>query len=295
MLRNVFDSRFSSLYAGITIEILGEELFIRKVYHTLTSNMDKIPLVVGNWKMELSHKSAVEVFSAMKKILHAKEVIVDLVVCPSYPSLAAIAKESDGTSISVGAQNITHEERGAYTGKVSVTQIREFVSWCIIGHSEVREAEGDTDLLITQKAKLLLQHGIIPIICIGESGPDHAAGTTISTISLQMDVLLSALDRVALLKTPIAYEPIWAIGTGMIPEPNEVFEVILFMRKKIAEKFDQELAERIRIIYGGSITADNVDRYIAGPGADGVLVGGASIHPRDFLAIAEKVGAAYAL
>lgn len=244
--------------------------------------------------MELSHKSAVEVFSAMKKMLTAQEVTVDLVVCPSYPSLAAIAQESHGTSISVGAQNVYHEERGAHTGKVSVIQIREFVSWCIVGHSEVREAEGDTDLLIAQKAKLLLQHGITPIICIGESGSDHAAGNTISTISLQIDVLLSALDRVALLKTPIAYEPIWAIGTGVTPDPDEVSEVVLLIRKKIAEKFDQELAERIRILYGGSVTADNVDRYVSGPGADGVLIGGASVHPRDFLAIAEKVGAAYA-
>lgn len=256
--------------------------------------MDKKALVVGNWKMELSHKSAVEVFSAMKKMVSGKELDVELVVCPSYPSLAAIASGSNGTTISAGAQNIHHEERGAHTGKVSVVQIREFASWCIIGHSEVREAEGDTDLVIAHKAKLLLQHGITPIICIGESAQDHDSGNTIATISLQVDVLLSALDRVSLLKTAIAYEPIWAIGTGVVPEPDEVFEVVLLIRKKIAERFDQELAERIRILYGGSVTADTASRYIAGPGADGVLVGGASIHPRDFLAIAETVGAAYA-
>ncbi len=257
--------------------------------------MDKVPLVVGNWKMELSHKSAVEVFSAMKKMMTLKEYPVEMVVCPSYPSLAAIASESKASGIAVGAQNMYHEERGAYTGKVSVVQIREFVSWCIIGHSEVRAAEGDSDLLITQKAKLLLQHGITPIICIGESEADHSAAHTITIISLQIDVLLSSLDRVSLLKTPIAYEPIWAIGTGVLPDPNEVCEVVLLIRKKIAEKFDTELAERVRIIYGGSVTAENVQQYISGPGADGVLVGGASVHPRDFLAIAENVGNAYAL
>lgn len=256
--------------------------------------MDKIPLVVGNWKMELSHKSAVEVFSAMKKMMSAQEYGVEIVVCPSYPSLAVIAAESKGTGIAVGAQNIYHEERGAHTGKVSVVQIREFVSWCIIGHSEVRAHDGDSDLLITQKAKLLLTHGITPIICIGESREDRAAEKTIEIISLQIDVLLSALDRVSLLKSPIAYEPIWAIGTGETPDANEVCEVVLLIRKKIAEKFDYELAERIRILYGGSVTAENIQQYISGPGADGVLVGGASVHPRDFLAIVEKVGGLYA-
>ncbi|OGY31405.1 MAG: triose-phosphate isomerase [Candidatus Andersenbacteria bacterium RIFCSPHIGHO2_02_FULL_45_11] len=256
--------------------------------------MDKVPLVVGNWKMELSHKSAVEVFSAMKKMMTIKEYPVEIVVCPSYPSLAVIAAESKASGIAIGAQNIYHEERGAHTGKVSVVQIREFVTWCIIGHSEVRAAEGDSDLLITQKAKLLLQHGITPIVCIGESEADHAAGNTISIISLQIDVLLSSLDRVSLLKTPIAYEPLWAIGTGVLPDSNEVCEVVLLIRKKIAEKFDTELAERVRILYGGSVTAENVQQYISGPCADGVLVGGASVHPRDFLAIAEQVGHAYA-
>ncbi len=256
--------------------------------------MDKIPLVVGNWKMELSHKSAVEVFSAMEKMMRGKEYGVEIVVCPSYPSLSAIAAQSKGENIAIGAQNIYHEERGAHTGKVSVVQIRGFVSWCIIGHSEVRAHEGDSDLLITQKANMLLQHGIIPIICIGESEADHAAGNTITTISAQIDVLLSALDRVSLLKTAIAYEPIWAIGTGVLPDPNDVCEVVLLIRKKIAEKFDTELAERVRILYGGSVTADTVQQYISGPGADGVLVGGSSIHPRDFLAIVDTVDAVYA-
>lgn len=244
--------------------------------------------------MELSHKSAVEVFSAMKKMMATKQYPVEIVVCPSSPSLSAIVGECRDVAIALGAQNIHHEERGAYTGQVSVAQIRDFVSWCIVGHSEVREFEGDTDVLVVQKAKLLFNHGITPIICVGESEADHTAGKTITVISAQIDVVLSALDRVSLLKAPIAYEPIWAIGTGTLPDPNEVCEVVLLIRKKIAEKFDFELAERVRILYGGSVTADNVQDYVSGPGADGVLVGGASVHPRDFLAIIEKVGTAYA-
>ncbi len=257
--------------------------------------MDKRPLVIGNWKMELSHKSAVEVCSAMKKLVQDKEYAAEIVVCPSYPSIPAIAAALKGTSIAVGAQNIHHEEKGPYTGSVSVSTLREFITWCIVGHSEVRYSQGDTDEMVVHKAKLLLSHGIRPVVCVGETQEQHAAGETISAVSAQVDVLLSSLDRVSLMKTAIAYEPIWAIGTGNIPEPNEVYEVLLLIRKRIAEKFDVELAQRIYLLYGGSVASSTVSPYIAGPGADGVLVGGASIHPRDFIDIVSKVAAAYAV
>lgn len=257
--------------------------------------MDKRALVVGNWKMELSHKSALEVCSAMKKLAQGKAWKTDVTVCPSYPSLVAISQALDGTNISVGAQNIHHEERGPYTGSVSVASVRDFISSCIIGHSEVRQRELDTDQLVVHKAKLLLTHGIRPIICIGETSGEHENGQTIGAISAQVDVILSSLDRVSLMKTAIAYEPIWAIGSGSMPEPNEVYEVLLLIRKRIAEKFDSDLAERILLLYGGSVTADAVGPYIGGPGADGVLVGGASVHPRDFIAIVDTVDRAYAV
>lgn len=257
--------------------------------------MDKHPLVVGNWKMELSHRSAVEVTSAMKKIIQDNTYAADIVVCPSFPSLFAVADGMKNTQIAVGAQNVHHEEKGAHTGSVSVGQLREFISWCIVGHSEVRASQGDTDLEIANKAKLLLSHGIRPIVCIGETREQHDRGETIAVISTQIDVLLSNLDRVSLLKTVIAYEPIWAIGTGTLPDPNEVYEVLLLIRKRIAEKFDIELADRVHLLYGGSVQADNVSSYIAGPGADGVLVGGASIHPRDFIDIVSRVSEKYAL
>lgn len=257
--------------------------------------MDKQPIVIGNWKMELSHKSAVEVSSAIKKIIHEKTYAADIVVCPSFPSLPAISEMFKGTQIAIGAQNVHHEEKGPYTSGVSVGQLRDFISWCILGHSEVRAVEGDTDLLIAQKAKLLLSHGIRPVVCIGETQEQHDAGETISVISMQIDVLLSNLDRVSLLKTVIAYEPIWAIGTGVLPDPNEVYEVLLLIRKRIAERFDIELADRVYLLYGGSVQPDNVRGYIAGPGADGVLVGGASVHPRDFIDIVSNVAQEYAL
>ena len=257
--------------------------------------MDKTPLVIGNWKMELSHKSAIEVASAIKKIVQEKSYPADIVVCPSFPSIAAVYDSMQGTSIAVGAQNVHHEEKGAFTGSVSVASLRDFITWCILGHSEVRRSQLDTDALVAQKAKIVLSHGIRPIVCIGETQEQHDRDETISVISAQLDVLLGLLDRVSLLKTVIVYEPIWAIGTGKLPDPNEVFEVLLFIRKRIAGHFDIELADRVYLLYGGSVQANNVSSYIAGPGADGVLIGGASIHPRDFIDIVSRVSLAYAV
>ncbi len=256
--------------------------------------MDKIPLIVGNWKMELSHKASLEVFQSIQKIMDTSLQKAEVVICPSFPSLDAIHRLAKESNIAIGAQNIHHEEKGAFTGGVSINQVREFISWCILGHSEVRAMYGDSDVKIMQKTKILLSHGIRPIVCIGETKQQYDDGETITVISAQLDVLLSMLDRVSLMRTVIAYEPIWAIGSGQLPDVNNVYEVLLLIRKRVAERFDGELAERMCLLYGGSVKGDNVAPYISGPGADGVLVGGASIHPRDFTEIISHVAAAYA-
>jgi triosephosphate isomerase len=256
--------------------------------------MDKRPVVIGNWKMELSHKGAVEVFSAFVKMMDTKEFPVDIAVCPSYPELPAISELAKDTAITIGAQNIHEEDKGAYTGSVSVSQIREFVSWCIVGHSEVRAREHDTNEQITQKTKLLLSHGITPVVCIGETQEQREQEQTMQVLFGQIDSLLENLDRVSLMKTVIAYEPIWAIGSGELPEPNSVYEVMLSIRKRISQKHDTELADRVRLLYGGSVNAGNVGQYVSEAGADGVLVGGASVHPRDFFAIVSNVAQQYA-
>lgn len=255
--------------------------------------MNKRPLVVGNWKMELSYKSTVEVFSAFMKLVHGKEFIADIVVCPSFPSLSAIADLASGTSVTIGAQNVHEEEKGAYTGSVPVGQIREFASSCIVGHSEVRAREHDTNEMIVQKTQLLLTHGLTPIVCIGETQDQKQSDETLSVLLSQVDSLLMKLDRVSMLKTVIAYEPIWAIGTGELPDANSVYEIMLSIRKRITHAFDADLAGRVRLLYGGSVKGENVGQYVAGAGADGVLVGGASVHPRDFLEIITQVSAHY--
>lgn len=256
--------------------------------------MDKRPVVIGNWKMELSHKSALEVFSALEKMMKEKEFLVDVAVCPSFPALHAISELAKNTAITIGAQNIHEEDRGAYTGSVSVSQVKDFVSWCIVGHSEVRAREHDTNEQIAQKTIVLLKHGITPVVCVGESLEQHQSEETMQVLLEQIDSLISRLDRVSVLKTVIAYEPIWAIGSGEMPDSNSVYEVMLLIRKCISQQFDPELADRVRLLYGGSVKSDNVGQYVEGSGADGVLVGGASIHPRDFFAIISQVAAHYA-
>lgn len=256
--------------------------------------MKKNPLIVGNWKMELSYKAGLEVMRSLKKLIQVHSDAATVVVCPSYPALDAIASmiKKDGV-IQLGAQNIHYEEKGAYTGLVSVHQIRDFVSWCIIGHSEQREYVGETDEQVLQKVHILQKHGIHPIVCVGETSGERSAGRTIEKISAQMEVMLSHIDRTALTKLVIAYEPIWAIGTGEQPTPDDVYEVILLIRKMIANRFDKEIADRVMILYGGSVKPDNVAGYIGGPGADGVLVGGASVHPKDFADIVTIVEQTY--
>jgi triosephosphate isomerase (TIM) len=255
--------------------------------------MSKQPLIIGNWKMELSHKAATEVVQSIKKLLKGVVVFSEIVVCPSYPSLKAIAEiVKQGKNISVGAQNIHHEEKGAYTGMVSVVQIKPLVNWCIVGHSEQRAATGESEEHIVHKANLLLKHGIAPILCLGESEQERQNDQTVAKVTKQMQELMSNIERTSLAKLVIAYEPIWAVGTGVTPESDQVAEVILLIRKLVANRYDQDVADRLRILYGGSVTADNVGDYVGGPSADGVLVGGASVHPREFVEIIKNVQAA---
>ncbi|MEX1112095.1 MAG: triose-phosphate isomerase [Candidatus Andersenbacteria bacterium] len=251
--------------------------------------MTKQKLVVGNWKMELSHKAATDILNSMKKMMNGSKFETQVVVCPSYPQLPQAAAILKASSLEVGAQNIHYEDRGAFTGQVSIAQIRDFITWSIVGHSEVRTYIGDDDEMVVHKAQMLFNNGITPIVCIGETAQERDAEQTVEKVTRQIQTLLASIPRTSFTKLVIAYEPIWAIGTGVTPEPIQVAEVLLLMRKLIAGRFDEAAANRVRILYGGSVTADNIGSYMAEPGVDGVLVGGASIHPRDFLSIIEAV------
>jgi triosephosphate isomerase len=255
--------------------------------------MARTPVVIGNWKMELSHKGALEALLAVKKLLKNESPSLDIVICPSYPVLApAFELVGKSTKLQLGAQNIHWEERGAWTGEVSVMQLLPFIDWCIVGHSERRQLTHETDEHVGHKAHLLLTHGVSPIICIGETREENQAGATASKIQAQMAEMCRHLTRISLVKTVIAYEPIWAIGSGETPDPASAASVMLLIRKMAAEQFGPEAAERLRIIYGGSVTPSNVEPFVAEPGVDGVLVGGASTKPGQFVDIVRRVASA---
>lgn len=254
--------------------------------------MARTPLVVGNWKMELSHKAAVECARAIKKLLSVVDVSADVVVCPSFPSLPEVAEIfQHSEKVQVGAQHAHWEEKGAFTGAVSVLQVSPFARWCIVGHSEQRRL-GVSEEAVRDTANLLLRHGLAPIVCIGESWEEHEREETFAKITGQMEMLFAQITRTAISKLVIAYEPIWAISTqhtGEAPDPQAVSEIVLLIRKLTATRFDGEAAQRLRVIYGGSVTSDNAPAYLGEPGVDGVLAGHASVNPVQFVEIVKAV------
>ncbi len=257
--------------------------------------MERRPVVIANWKMELSHKASTEAAIAIRKLLKDVKLTTDVVLCPSYPVLPAVKEAIHGSEkLQLGAQNVHWEEKGPWTGEVSVSQLESLVTWCIVGHSEQRALTGETDEIVQHKADVLLQHGITPIICIGETLAERQADQAREKLSLQMGVLLSKTTRVAISKFVVAYEPIWAIGTGETPAPADVAGSMLLLRKITAERFGNDVAERLRIVYGGSVTPKTIGTLMAEPGIDGALVGGASLHPLDFVEIIKIIQAAHA-
>jgi triosephosphate isomerase len=254
--------------------------------------MSRTPLIVGNWKMELSHKAELEVVRALKGLLKGTSLQSEVVICPSCPSLAAVVGMLKHTEkLQVGAQAIHWEEKGAFTGAVSVLQVSEFVNWVIAGHSEQRAMWHMTEEMVQAQVDLAQKHGLTPVICIGETAEERRADKTVERVSQQIYHLLGKATRTALSKLVIAYEPIWAIGTGETPDPNDMAATMLLIRKLVAERFDRQLSERLRVIYGGSVTPQNIGTLIDQPGVDGVLVGGASTHPIQFVEIIKAVEA----
>lgn len=241
--------------------------------------------------MELSHKATLEAAAALKKLIKNKAGHVDVVVCPSFPSLSAVAEiYKNSPDIQVGAQNMHWEERGAWTGEVSVLQIKPYVAWCIIGHSERRQNFGETDEHIVQKMKLLHKHNLTAVVCVGETAAERADGKALAKVTQQVRTFFSEVTVVSLNHLVIAYEPIWAIGTGHTPAPGEAAEIMLLIRKVAVEYFGPEGGQRLRVIYGGSVTPDTVEQFATEPGVDGVLVGGSSVRPLQLADIIRRYG-----
>ncbi|MBN2462443.1 MAG: triose-phosphate isomerase [Dehalococcoidia bacterium] len=243
------------------------------------------PLISGNWKMNTKLEEAENLVQAMLTQLDSIDN-VEKVLCPPFISLAAIKEIIKGTSIKLGAQNMYFEDKGAYTGEISPLMLVGICDFVILGHSERRQYFAETDDLINKKVKKALESGLKPILCVGESLEDNEAGRTEQKITRQVNAGLSGINPTSQLV--IAYEPIWAIGTGKAATGKQANATINFVRNTLANIWNQETAKAVRILYGGSVTGSNIAEFIAEPDIDGALVGGASLKADDFVSIVSQ-------
>lgn len=242
-------------------------------------------LVAGNWKMNGTRASVASLLDAMKHGLGAARQ-AEVVVCAPCVFLADVQARLTGSPIAWGAQNLSREKSGAFTGEISGAMLREFgCTYVIVGHSERRALYGEGDVLVADKFAAAQRDGLIPILCVGESLEDRENGETEAVVARQLDEVLRAKAGVtALTNAVIAYEPVWAIGTGRTASPDQAQEVHAFIRNRIAEQ-DRRVATNIRIIYGGSVKAANAGDLFNMPDIDGGLIGGASLDANEMLAI----------
>ncbi len=242
----------------------------------------RVPFIAGNWKMNMTVAEAVTFVNEVKDGLDAVSGMESAFCVPAIalPSVAAALSRS---SVFVGAQNMANNESGAYTGEISPVMIKPFADYVILGHSERREYYGETDALVNEKAKLALAHSIKPIIACGESLAQNQAGETQAFVSGQIRAALDGISTADMLKIVIAYEPIWAIGTGLSATVEQAGGIIkTAVRDTLADLYGNDVAQQIRIQYGGSVKPHNIADYMSHPDIDGALVGGASLKP-DFV------------
>ena len=241
------------------------------------------PLIAGNWKM---HKTVPEAVSLVKELKELLTEIKDreVLVCPPFTAIYAVKSEIEESPIKLGAQNMFYEEKGAFTGEISPLMLKDLgCSYVILGHSERRHIFGETDKLINKKVASAVDHGLVPILCVGELLEERESGKTKNVVERQLLEGLKGLKEGD--EFVIAYEPVWAIGTGKTATPEQAQEVHGFIRELLAENFGREKAERVRILYGGSVKPENIKGLMEMPDIDGALVGGASLKAASFAKI----------
>ena len=246
------------------------------------------PMIAGNWKM---HKTVDEAVSLAKEIRDGVGDIdhVEVVLCPPFTALGAVARAISGSNLSLGAQNMYWEEEGAYTGEISPRFLVDLgCGWVIIGHSERRKYFGELDEYVNRKTKAALKSGLKPIVCVGETLEEREKGVTEKVVETQVTGALTGLSPHDLEKLVIAYEPVWAIGTGRTASPSTANEVHTYIRQLITVLFNESTASEMRILYGGSVTPENISELISMAEIDGALVGGASLRASSFVDIARK-------
>jgi triosephosphate isomerase len=243
------------------------------------------PFIAGNWKMNTNRASAVALAEAVAKAAASVDG-ADMAVCPPSCYLDAVGKALAGSKVLLGAQNMYHEKDGAFTGELSAAMLRDLgCTYVILGHSERRHILGETDEAINKKVHAALAAGLIPIVCVGELLSEREAGQTMAVIQRQFDGSLAGVSPDDMKKIVIAYEPVWAIGTGKVATPQQAEEVHLALRKIIAERYNGSIADVVRMQYGGSVKPDNAAELLGQADIDGALVGGASLKVDQFLGI----------
>jgi triosephosphate isomerase (TIM) len=247
------------------------------------------PFVAGNWKMHRTIGEAVDLIRQLRERLVIGRA--EVMVAPPFTALAAVKRALEGTEIVLGAQNVHWEAQGAFTGETSPGMLREVgCQYVIVGHSERRQLFGETDAAVSRKALAVLRGGMHPIVCIGETLAERDAGRTLEVVSHQLHGSLAGIGVDEMMQVTLAYEPVWAIGTGRNATPAQAQEVHAHLRESLVGLFGRPVGSAVRIQYGGSVKADNAIELLGQPDVDGALVGGASLNAEQFAAIVAAAG-----
>ena len=245
----------------------------------------RIPIIAGNWKMNKTVAEAVILAQALREATAAVDQ-VEMLVCPPFVSLAAVHEALAGSKIGVGAQNLFWEEKGAFTGEIAPLMLQGLAQYVIIGHSERRQYFGETDATVNKRVLAALAHGLMPIVCVGETLAQREAGETSAVVSTQVTNGLNGLTSEQAKSIVVAYEPVWAIGTGRASNGADANAVIAQnIRAPLSKLFGETVAQSVRVQYGGSVTPANIEEFMGASEIDGALVGGASLKVADFTAI----------
>ena len=247
------------------------------------------PFIAGNWKMNTDSASAVALAAGLAKELSSVDT-VDVAVCPPFVYLQSVAAALSASNIALGSQNVYFEEKGAFTGEISCAMLKDTsCTYAIIGHSERRHVLGETDAMINKKISAAISGGLLPIFCVGELLEERQGGMTHEVVAGQIKNGLEGICAESIQAVTVAYEPVWAIGTGLTATPEQAQEVHAMIRGLLADLYGNEIAQTIRIQYGGSAKPGNTGELMAQPDVDGLLVGGASLKVEDFSAMVKTV------